>query len=99
MKRGLISMGIANTLSAYFPRIPDKEVLLLEATVTKTIGHFVNGRILPGSGERYGNVYDPAKGEVTARVSFAGKKEVEEAVASAAAAFPAWAATAGFPTC
>jgi malonate-semialdehyde dehydrogenase (acetylating)/methylmalonate-semialdehyde dehydrogenase len=86
-------MGIANTLSAYFPRIPDKEVLLLEATVTKTIGHFVNGRILPGSGERYGNVYDPAKGEVTARVSFAGKKEVEEAVASAAAAFPAWAAT------
>jgi len=62
-------------------------------TITKTIGHFVNGKVLSGSGERYGNVYDPARGEVAARVSFAGKKEVEEAVASAAAAFPAWAAT------
>jgi len=65
----------------------------LEATITKTIGHFVNGGILPGSGDRYGNVYDPARGKVTARLAFAGRKEVEEAVASAAAALPAWAAT------
>jgi malonate-semialdehyde dehydrogenase (acetylating)/methylmalonate-semialdehyde dehydrogenase len=65
----------------------------MSITIPKTIGHFVNGRILSGAGERYGNVFDPARGEVTGRVSFAGKKEVEEAVASAAAAFPAWAAT------
>jgi len=65
----------------------------MSITIPKTIGHFVNGRILSNTGERYGNVHDPARGEVTGRVSFAGKKEVEEAVASAAAAFPAWAAT------
>ncbi|HSM00568.1 MAG TPA: CoA-acylating methylmalonate-semialdehyde dehydrogenase [Candidatus Limnocylindria bacterium] len=59
----------------------------------KTIGHFVNGRIIPGSGGRYGNVYNPATGEVSGRVAFAGKSEVEEAVSAAAAAFPAWAAT------
>jgi malonate-semialdehyde dehydrogenase (acetylating)/methylmalonate-semialdehyde dehydrogenase len=61
--------------------------------IPKPIGHFVNGRILPGAGERHGNVYDPATGEITGRVSFAGKSEVEQAVAAAAAAFPAWAAT------
>ncbi len=65
----------------------------MSTVIAKTIGHFINGRILPGSGERYGNVYDPATGEVSGRVSFAGKTEVEEAVAAAAAAFPAWAAT------
>jgi len=65
----------------------------MSITIPKTIGHFVNGETLSGSGERYGNVYDPARGEVTGRVSFAGRSEVEKAVASAAAAFPAWAAT------
>ena len=65
----------------------------LEATIPKTIGHFVNGRIIPGSGGRYGNVYNPATGEVSGRVAFAGRNEVEEAVSAAAAAFPAWAAT------
>ena len=65
----------------------------MSVTIPNTIGHFVNGEVLSGTGDRYGNVYNPASGEVTGRVSFAGKKEVEAAVASAAAAFPAWAAT------
>jgi malonate-semialdehyde dehydrogenase (acetylating) / methylmalonate-semialdehyde dehydrogenase len=65
----------------------------LEKTITKSIGHFVNGGIVPGSGERYGEVYDPATGEETGRVSFAGKDEVEAAVSAAVGAFPAWAAT------
>ncbi|MEW6719478.1 MAG: CoA-acylating methylmalonate-semialdehyde dehydrogenase [Thermodesulfobacteriota bacterium] len=57
------------------------------------MGHFIDGKVHTGSGERYGNVYDPARGEISARVAFAGKAEVEEAVRAAAAAFPAWAAT------
>ena len=65
----------------------------MEATIPRNIGHFVNGRSIPGSGSRYGNVYNPATGEVTSRVAFAGKDEVEQAVSAAAAAFPAWAAT------
>src|SRR4030066_942232 len=65
----------------------------MSVAILKTIGHFVNGRSIPGSGGRYGNVYKPARGEVTGRVSFAGKNEVEEAVSATAAAFPDWAAT------
>jgi malonate-semialdehyde dehydrogenase (acetylating)/methylmalonate-semialdehyde dehydrogenase len=65
----------------------------LEITIPKNIGHFVNGRSIPGSGNRHGNVYNPATGEVTGRITFAGKDEVEQAVSAAAAAFPAWAAT------
>ena len=65
----------------------------MEATIPKNIGHFVNGRSIPGSGGRSGNVYNPATGEVNGRVAFAGKDEVEQAVSAAAAAFPAWAAT------
>src|SRR4030067_1360816 len=73
--------------------IPVPGGFTMSITIPKTIGHFVNGRSIPGSGGRYGNVYNPASGEVTGRVSFAGKNEVEEAVSAAAAAFPAWAAT------
>lgn len=57
------------------------------------IGHFINGVPLSGTGGRFGNVYNPATGEVAARVSFAGREEVEGAVAAAAAAFPEWSQT------
>ena len=57
------------------------------------IGHFINGGALSGSGERFGNVYNPATGEMTARVAFAGKEDVEKAVSAAAAAFPEWSST------
>lgn len=65
----------------------------MSITMPKTIGHFIHGKNVPGSGGRFGDVYDPATGKVTGRVSFAGTREVEEAVSAAAAAFPAWAAT------
>lgn len=65
----------------------------MATSTVKPIGHYINGKAVPGSGERHGNVYDPARGEISARVAFAGKTEIEEAVAAAAAAFPAWAAT------
>ncbi|NIS75777.1 MAG: aldehyde dehydrogenase family protein, partial [Deltaproteobacteria bacterium] len=57
------------------------------------IGHFINGGAISGSGKRFGNVYNPATGEVAARVAFAGKEEVEKAVSAAAAAFPGWSST------
>jgi malonate-semialdehyde dehydrogenase (acetylating)/methylmalonate-semialdehyde dehydrogenase len=57
------------------------------------IGHYINGGTVSGSGKRSGDVYDPATGEVTARVAFAGNDEVGEAVSAAAKAFPEWAAT------
>lgn len=63
------------------------------AATPKTIGHFIDGRVVPGNGARFGAVFDPATGAQSGRVAFADQAEVDAAVASAAAAFPAWAKT------
>jgi malonate-semialdehyde dehydrogenase (acetylating)/methylmalonate-semialdehyde dehydrogenase len=42
------------------------------------------------SSSRFGDVYNPATGQVTRRVVFADPKLVDEAVKAASAAFPAW---------
>ncbi|MCS7102045.1 MAG: aldehyde dehydrogenase family protein, partial [Burkholderiaceae bacterium] len=56
------------------------------------IGHFIRGRRLAG-GERRAEVFDPARGEVTAWVRLADAATVDAAVSAAAAAFPDWAET------
>ena len=61
--------------------------------MTEVINHFVNGRRVEGKSGRFGDVCNPAIGEVIRRVSFASAGEVRQAVAVARAAFPAWAAT------
>ncbi|MGL1260169.1 aldehyde dehydrogenase family protein, partial [Vibrio parahaemolyticus] len=43
--------------------------------------------------ERTGDVFDPATGRVQAQVAFATTAEVDEAIAAAKAALPAWRAT------
>jgi malonate-semialdehyde dehydrogenase (acetylating)/methylmalonate-semialdehyde dehydrogenase len=58
----------------------------------REVHHWVNGRLLTGTSGRYGDVYNPASGEVQARVALATPTEVDTAVAAAAAAFPAWSA-------
>lgn len=55
----------------------------------KTIGHLINGTLQTGSG-RTQDVYNPSTGEVSKQVSLASKATVEEAIAAAQAAFPAW---------
>ena len=57
------------------------------------LSHFIHGQAVAGSSGRFGDVFDPATGQVTAQLPLASKSEVEDAIASAAAAFPAWAAT------
>ena len=54
------------------------------------VSHWVDGRPYAGSSERSGPVFNPATGQLSARVSFAGAADVDHAVASAKAAFPAW---------
>jgi malonate-semialdehyde dehydrogenase (acetylating)/methylmalonate-semialdehyde dehydrogenase len=56
------------------------------------ISHWIDGRIVAGVSGRSGQVYNPATGAVAAEVDFASVEEVDTAVASAAAAFPAWRA-------
>jgi malonate-semialdehyde dehydrogenase (acetylating)/methylmalonate-semialdehyde dehydrogenase len=53
------------------------------------IGHYIDGQV-QDSGERFSNVFNPATGVVQAQVVLASVKTVEEAVASALKAFPAW---------
>ena len=59
----------------------------------RKIGHWINGAEVPGTSGRFADIYNPATGEVTAQVALASKEELDEAVAKAAEAQPAWAAT------
>ncbi|WP_324734083.1 CoA-acylating methylmalonate-semialdehyde dehydrogenase [Pseudomonas paeninsulae] len=54
-----------------------------------TVGHLINGQII-SAGERFQDVYNPSTGEVSKRVALASKATVEQAIAAAEAAFPAW---------
>ena len=61
--------------------------------LTKRVAHLINGKNVYGDDDRYQDVYNPATGEVSKQVALAGKATVEEAIAAAEAAFPAWRAT------
>jgi len=53
------------------------------------VGHFINGRNVAGYG-RSQDVFNPATGRVVRQVALASKATVEDAIAAAEAAFPAW---------
>ena len=59
----------------------------------KTVSHWIGGKRVPSRSGRSGVVWNPATGEVQSKVDFADAAEVDEAVASAKQAFPAWRAT------
>ncbi|NWG47329.1 MAG: CoA-acylating methylmalonate-semialdehyde dehydrogenase [Alphaproteobacteria bacterium] len=54
------------------------------------IGHFIGGERIAGSSGRFGDVFNPATGEIAARVALASPDELDAAVADAAAAFEEW---------
>ena len=58
--------------------------------MTAMLSHYVNGARIEGTSGRFGNVYNPATGEVAARVPLASADETAQAIAAANAAFPAW---------
>ena len=60
----------------------------------RLVGHYINGRSVTVSGERTQSVYNPATGQVVRQVALASKATVQQAVAAAAAAWPAWRLTA-----
>jgi malonate-semialdehyde dehydrogenase (acetylating)/methylmalonate-semialdehyde dehydrogenase len=65
----------------------------MEAFAMNEIGHWINGRLVPGTSGRFTDVMNPATGEVQARLALATKAELDAAVADAARAQLAWAAT------
>ena len=59
----------------------------------QTIGHWINGKHVAGTSGRFADVFNPATGEVQARVALASKAELDAATADAAAAQVKWGAT------
>jgi malonate-semialdehyde dehydrogenase (acetylating)/methylmalonate-semialdehyde dehydrogenase len=64
-----------------------------DSTNIQRLHHFVGGRKIDGNSGRFGDVFNPALGVVTKHVPLASKGEVEQAIAIAQEAFPAWVAT------
>src|SRR5210317_901562 len=59
----------------------------------KNIFHYVDGTIFKNTSSKTADVFNPATGEVQAKVSLASKSDVGDAVKSALKAFPAWSLT------
>jgi malonate-semialdehyde dehydrogenase (acetylating) / methylmalonate-semialdehyde dehydrogenase len=55
--------------------------------------HWINGKHVEGTSGRFGDVYNPATGEVASQVPLASTAELNAAVEAAKTAFPDWAAT------
>ena len=59
----------------------------------KEIHHWIDGKEAEGGSGRFADVFNPATGEVQAKVALASKDELDAAVASAAKAQLGWGAT------
>ena len=63
----------------------------MDTAVKEEVGHYIGGRVVSGSSGRYGDVYNPATGEVARQVALASAEEVRHAIANAAEAVADWA--------
>ncbi|MDF7647422.1 CoA-acylating methylmalonate-semialdehyde dehydrogenase [Pantoea sp. Acro-805] len=58
--------------------------------MTESIVHWINGARVEATSGKHQDVFNPATGKVTGQAQFASVADVNAAVASAKAAFPAW---------
>ncbi|TDQ66082.1 malonate-semialdehyde dehydrogenase (acetylating)/methylmalonate-semialdehyde dehydrogenase [Maritalea mobilis] len=58
-----------------------------------SIGHFISNQQVAGTSSLAKDVFNPSTGEISAQVALAGTQEVDQAVAAAKAAWPAWSKT------
>jgi malonate-semialdehyde dehydrogenase (acetylating)/methylmalonate-semialdehyde dehydrogenase len=61
--------------------------------MAQALQHFIGGRLIDGGSGRDANVYNPALGEVVARVPLASTAEIDQVVAVAKNAFASWGTT------
>ena len=61
--------------------------------MTTELTHYIGGEHVKGTSGRFADVFNPATGEVQAKVPLASQAELDHAVEVAAKAQPAWAAT------
>ena len=60
--------------------------------MSQIVGHFINGEVVVDESNTQ-PVFNPSTGEISKQVSLGGAKTIDEAVASAKAAFPSWSKT------
>src|SRR5436190_23449778 len=77
-------------MSAVRQVAPERETHAPSPTVLK---NFIGGAWVDARGGETLDVFNPAKGEVIAKVPLSGSADVDAAVAAARAAFPEWRAT------
>lgn len=58
-----------------------------------TVPHWIDGARMAGNPHAWGNIYNPARGEIIARVALASREDTEAAISAAHAALPQWSAT------
>jgi malonate-semialdehyde dehydrogenase (acetylating)/methylmalonate-semialdehyde dehydrogenase len=56
----------------------------------RTVTHWTGGKPVEGGSGPTSNVYNPATGQVQAKVPLANRAEMDQAIAAAQAAFPEW---------
>jgi malonate-semialdehyde dehydrogenase (acetylating)/methylmalonate-semialdehyde dehydrogenase len=54
------------------------------------ITHYIAGKAVAGTSDRFGSVTNPATGEITGSVPFANSADIDAAVLAAKEAFPGW---------
>ena len=65
-------------LSEFVTKKPRR--LAMDTAARLTLSHFVGGQMVEGGGDRFGDIYNPATGEVTKQVPLATTEEVRSAV-------------------
>lgn len=61
--------------------------------MTEELYHWIGGKKVAGTSGRFGEVFNPATGEVTAKVPLASRAEVDAAIRNAQAGFEVWSNT------
>ncbi len=61
--------------------------------MAKELTHYIHGKHVSGKSGRFSDVFNPATGELSAKLPLASRAEVDAAVQSAKKAFPGWAKT------
>ena len=60
---------------------------------TQIINHWIDGDFQESESSRFGDIYNPATGEVIAKLPMGGASDLEKAVKSAKQAFRSWSTT------
>ena len=59
----------------------------MDTAVKEVVGHYIGGQLVSGSSGRFGDVYNPATGDVARTVALASADEVRRAIDNAAEAW------------